>query len=102
MFSFYGLLSGALFVTSTGCAVSAISLIGLAVASGVWCGTAVLSGFLWGVLVVGDHVQHMGEAAVAIAIILAGADAACTLGVHATLFMHACTAWAQLNPLHCP
>lgn len=71
-FSAYGMLSGVLFVLSASNAVTAISLIGLAAATGVWCGVAVLTSFAWGVLVVGDEVEHMWQAAAALALILLG------------------------------
>lgn len=72
VFTWYGVLSGALFVASSAHAVTAISLVGLAAATGVWCGTAVLVSFAWGVAVAGDQVQHMGLAAAALALILVG------------------------------
>lgn len=72
MFTAWGLLAGALFVLSASNAVTAISLIGLAAATGVWCGVAVLASFCWGVLVAGDEVEHMGQAAAALALILCG------------------------------
>ncbi|KAL4458531.1 hypothetical protein ABPG75_013396 [Micractinium tetrahymenae] len=70
--TWWGVLSGVLFVASSGHAVTAISLVGLAAATGVWCGTAVLVSFAWGVTVAGDEVAHMGLAAAALALILAG------------------------------
>ncbi len=66
------MLSGALFVISAANAVTAISLIGLSAATGVWCGTAVLVSFAWGVFVAGDGVERMGLAAAALGLILAG------------------------------
>eukprot|EP00899_Mesostigma_viride_P028093 jgi/Mesvir1/8469/Mv15837-RA.1 len=44
-----GLLSGLLFTLATANAFSAINLINLAVASGVWCGTAIIVSFLYGI-----------------------------------------------------
>jgi len=67
-----GVLSGALFVASAANAVTAISLIGLSAATGVWCGTAVIVSFAWGVMVAGDKVEHMGLALAALGLILAG------------------------------
>ncbi|PSC71282.1 sugar transport [Micractinium conductrix] len=72
VFSWHGVLSGVLFVASSANAVTAISLIGLSAATGVWCGTAVLVSFAWGVLVAGDEVASMRQAAAALALILAG------------------------------
>ncbi len=72
MFSAWGVLSGCLFVLSASNAVTAISLVGLAAATGVWCGVAVLTSFAWGVLGAGDKVQHMWQAVAALALILAG------------------------------
>jgi glucose uptake protein GlcU len=72
VFSAWGVLSGCLFVLSASNAIAAISLIGLAAATGVWCGVAVLTSFAWGVLVAGDEVEHMWQAAAALALILAG------------------------------
>lgn len=72
VFSAWGVVSGCLFVLSAACAVTSISLIGLAAATGVWCGVAVLTSFAWGVLVAGDEVEHMWQAAAALALILAG------------------------------
>ncbi|KAI7841935.1 hypothetical protein COHA_004462 [Chlorella ohadii] len=72
VFSIWGVLSGCLFVLSASNAVTAISLVGLAAATGVWCGVAVLTSFAWGVLVAGDKVQHMWQAVAALALILAG------------------------------
>lgn len=72
VFTWHGVLSGVLFVASSAHAVTAISLVGLAAATGVWCGTAVLVSFTWGVTVAGDKVEHLGRAAAALALILAG------------------------------
>lgn len=72
VFSWWGLLSGALFVGSAANAVTAIALIGVSAATGVWCGVAVVVSFAWGVLVAGDEVAHMGRALAALALILAG------------------------------
>lgn len=72
VFTWYGVLSGILFVASSAHAVTAIALVGLATATGVWCGTAVLVSFGWGVAVAGDEVAHPGRAAAALALILAG------------------------------
>ena len=66
------MLSGALFVACAANAVTAISLIGLSAATGVWCGTAVLVSFSYGVLVAGDSVQRLGLAALALGLILFG------------------------------
>ena len=72
VFSWLGMLSGMLFVASAANAVTAIGLIGLSAASGLWCGTAVLVSFSYGVLVAGDRVESMGLAAAALALILCG------------------------------
>jgi glucose uptake protein GlcU len=72
VFSAWGLLGGALFVISTANAVTAVSLIGVSAATGVWCGVAVLCSFAWGVLVVGDQVDNMQQALAALAVILLG------------------------------
>ena len=72
VFSWWGVLSGGLFVASSASAITAISLIGLSAASGVWCGTAVLVSFSFGVLVAGDHVERLGLAAAALALIVCG------------------------------
>ncbi|KAL4426522.1 hypothetical protein ABPG77_008380 [Micractinium sp. CCAP 211/92] len=72
VFTWHGVLSGVLFVASSAHAVTAISLVGLAAATGVWCGTAVLVSFTWGVTVAGDKVEHLGRAAAALALILVG------------------------------
>jgi glucose uptake protein GlcU len=72
VFSWLGMLSGALFVASAANAVTAIGLIGLSAASGLWCGTAVLVSFAYGVLVAGDHVESMELAAAALGLILCG------------------------------
>lgn len=61
-----------LFVLSAAHAVTAISLVGLAVATGVWCGTAVVVSFAYGMLVAGDQVEHLGQAVAAISLTLAG------------------------------
>jgi hypothetical protein len=44
----WGMLSGVLFVSSTGCTFFAIDLLGVSVASAIWCGTAMLAAFIWG------------------------------------------------------
>jgi multidrug transporter EmrE-like cation transporter len=48
VFTPWGMLSGALFVSSTGCTFFAIDLLGVSVASAIWCGTAMLASYIWG------------------------------------------------------
>lgn len=72
VFSPWGLVSGALFTASCACAMAAISTLGLAVASGVWCGTAVLVSFAFGVTVAGEPIARMSLAAWALADMLMG------------------------------
>lgn len=72
VFSPWGVLSGLLFILSAGNAVLAIQQVGLAVASGVWCGVAVLTSFAWATLVGGDHIDRPGQAAAALVLLLAG------------------------------
>lgn len=72
MFTPLGLASGALFVVAAASTFAAISYLGLAVASGVWCGTAVLVSFAYGVLVAGDAISQPQLAAAALALLLLG------------------------------
>ena len=70
-FTPWGLLSGVLFVTATAFTFYAIRLLGLSVASGVWCGTAILCSFGYGVAFGGDTIANAGLAAAALALAFA-------------------------------
>jgi multidrug transporter EmrE-like cation transporter len=72
VFTWWGLVSGAVFVVSSSFSVTAIGLIGMSAATGVWCGVAVLCSFSWGVLVAGEELASVGKALLALALILAG------------------------------
>lgn len=45
----WGMLSGILFVASTGCTFFAIDKLGISVASAMWSGTAIIASFTWGI-----------------------------------------------------
>lgn len=53
-------------------AVAAIQCIGLAAASGVWCGTAVVVSFVCGIRFAGDEIEHLPQAVAAVGLTLAG------------------------------
>ena len=72
VFTAWGLLSGALFVSSAANTFIAIKHLGLSVASGIWCGTAILVSFFYGVGVAGDHVSHGVLAGLALLLLLLG------------------------------
>jgi len=72
VFEPWALLSGFLFTISTANAFMAIATVGLSVGSGVWCGTAVLVSFVWGVFVQQETVANLPLAIAALAILLAG------------------------------
>jgi hypothetical protein len=59
VFEPWALLSGFLFTISTANAFMAIATVGLSVGSGVWCGTAVLVSFVWGVFVQQETVANL-------------------------------------------
>mmetsp|Transcript_71 Transcript_71/g.158 ORF Transcript_71/g.158 Transcript_71/m.158 type:complete len:317 (-) Transcript_71:173-1123(-) len=67
-----GLLSGLLFVIATANSFAAISAVGLSIGSGIWCGTAVLISFTFGILVAGEKLHNLPLAVSAIAILLFG------------------------------
>lgn len=68
----FGVLSGAFFVLSALHAVLAISRIGLAAASGIWCGVAVLVSAAWGIWGAGERIHSPTTAALGIASLLVG------------------------------
>lgn len=72
VFTLWGLLSGIVFVVSSCFSVTAINLIGVSAATGVWCGVAAACSFAWGVLVAGEELASVGKALLALALILAG------------------------------
>ncbi|GAB4821871.1 hypothetical protein N2152v2_008917 [Parachlorella kessleri] len=76
----WGLLSGALFVSSAANTFIAIKHLGLSVASGIWCGTAILVSFFYGVGVAGDQVSHGLLAGVALVLLLVGVIGIATAG----------------------
>jgi hypothetical protein len=72
VFTAWGLLSGALFVAATANTFIAIHYLGLSVASGLWCGTAVLTSFAYGVGVAGDQLSDKTLAGAALLMLVAG------------------------------
>eukprot|EP00887_Chlorella_sp_A99_P006359 scaffold3.g6359.t1 len=78
----WGVASGALFVLSCSQAVLGIGRLGLAVASGVWCGTAVLVSFFFGVVVAGEPIASSAQAAAGLALLLAGTAGIAAAGAH--------------------
>ncbi len=49
VFTPWGMLSGALFVLSTGCTFFAIDILGISFSSAIWSGTAIIASFTWGI-----------------------------------------------------
>eukprot|EP00884_Botryococcus_braunii_P004675 jgi/Botrbrau1/14208/Bobra.0291s0013.1 len=72
VFTPWGLLSGLLFVLSTANAFFAISKMGLSSASGIWCGTAVVVSFTFGVRIMGDQITRPALAAPGLVLLIAG------------------------------
>lgn len=72
VFTPWGLLSGLLFTASTANTFAAIHHLGLSVASGVWCGVAVLMSFCWGIFVAGDQLTRPLLATLSLLLLVAG------------------------------
>lgn len=72
MFTPWGMLSGAFFVASTGCTFVAIDLLGISVASAVWCGTAMLSSSIWGLRANNEKLGHPGFSIPALLLLVGG------------------------------
>lgn len=72
VFTPWGLLAGLLFVLSTAHAFFAISKLGLSSASGIWCGTAVVVSFTFGVRVMGDTITRPAVAAPGLVLLITG------------------------------
>mmetsp|Transcript_19135 Transcript_19135/g.53350 ORF Transcript_19135/g.53350 Transcript_19135/m.53350 type:complete len:171 (-) Transcript_19135:645-1157(-) len=72
LFEPLALLSGLLFTVSTANAFAAISMIGLSVGSGIWCGTAVLVSFAYGILVQHEQLANLPLALLALVVLVAG------------------------------
>lgn len=72
VFTSWGLLSGSLFVASTVNTFAAIQVLGLSVASGIWCGVAVLTSFGYGVAFAGDRLSNTAWAAVGLSLLVVG------------------------------
>ncbi|GAB5363354.1 hypothetical protein AAMO2058_000875600 [Amorphochlora amoebiformis] len=66
------MVGGVLFVLSIIFSFAAIPYIGLAMAQGVWGGTAIIVSFLWGVAVFGNEIISTGLATAAIILLLIG------------------------------
>ncbi|KAK9832669.1 hypothetical protein WJX74_006041 [Apatococcus lobatus] len=72
VFSYWGLISGFLFVFSTANAFAAFQALGLSVGLGVLCGTSVLASFMFGVRCSGETIHHPGLAAPALILLVGG------------------------------
>jgi multidrug transporter EmrE-like cation transporter len=69
-FTALGLLSGAMFVAAIGCSFLAVQLLdSVAVATGIWCGVAMVASFCFGVLS-GDHVSDVALATLALVLMV--------------------------------
>eukprot|EP00466_Bigelowiella_natans_P000257 jgi/Bigna1/66196/fgenesh1_pg.1_\ len=71
-FPWLGLIAGMIFVVSILFSFAAIPYIGLAMAQGVWGGSAILVAFIWGVAIFGNPVDSIGVAFAAIILLLTG------------------------------
>jgi len=71
-FPLLGMLGGALFVLSVAFSFAAIPNIGLAMAQGIWGGTAIIVAFIWGVAAFGNEIVTPGLAGAAIVLLLSG------------------------------
>eukprot|EP00471_Norrisiella_sphaerica_P014249 CAMPEP_0184495232 /NCGR_PEP_ID=MMETSP0113_2-20130426/30731_1 /TAXON_ID=91329 /ORGANISM="Norrisiella sphaerica, Strain BC52" /LENGTH=352 /DNA_ID=CAMNT_0026881329 /DNA_START=1 /DNA_END=1059 /DNA_ORIENTATION=- len=71
-FPYLGVIAGMIFVLSVVFSFAAIPFIGLAMAQGVWGGSAILVAFIWGVAVFGNPIINPGLAAAAIILLLTG------------------------------
>mmetsp|Transcript_19851 Transcript_19851/g.48567 ORF Transcript_19851/g.48567 Transcript_19851/m.48567 type:complete len:334 (-) Transcript_19851:624-1625(-) len=67
-----GMVAGCLFVLSVTFSFAAIPYIGLAMAQGVWGGSAILVAWIWGVAVFGNTIHSPGLAAAAIILLTSG------------------------------
>ncbi|KAK9865045.1 hypothetical protein WJX84_010380 [Apatococcus fuscideae] len=72
IFTWWGLVSGFLFVFSTANAFAAFKALGLSVGLGVLCGTSVLASFTFGVRFSGETIHHPGLAAPALILLVGG------------------------------
>jgi glucose uptake protein GlcU len=72
VFTPWGMLSGALFVSSTGCTFFAIDLLGVSVASAIWCGTAMLASYIWGLRINHEELSRPGFSIPALLLLVGG------------------------------
>ncbi|KAK9908027.1 hypothetical protein WJX75_001764 [Coccomyxa subellipsoidea] len=72
VFTPLGLLSGVFFVISMACTIFAIQFLGLSSAAGLWCGTAVVVSFTFGVKALGDTIQQPSLAAPGLVLLIGG------------------------------
>lgn len=70
----WAVLSATLWVTASILSIFAVNHIGMSIAAGIWCGTSMITSFLWGVLVFEkDHpVKSLPLAIVSLAILILG------------------------------
>lgn len=66
------LVAGALFVVSVSLSFAAIRYVGIALAQGVWCGTAIVVSYLWGIIAFQDRIDSPLLAAAALLLLLFG------------------------------
>jgi len=72
VFTVWGLLSAALWVTASIMSIFAITNVGLAVSQGLWSGGTIIISFLWGVLYFNQHPKDLVLSIVALAVIVIG------------------------------
>lgn len=70
----WAILSAALWVSASTLSIFAVNHIGMSIAAGIWCGTSMITSFLWGVFVFGkEHpVKSLPLAILALGILILG------------------------------
>ena len=71
-FTYWGFLSGFLFVTGGTCGIYAIRNAGIAVAVGTWASIIVCVNFTWGILIFNEPIKSFWESCIAFVLLLSG------------------------------